>query len=165
MPKVRIALLLLVVLTETSQLSAQTAATGQIVGTITDSSGAAVGGASVTVRSADTGSVRTVTSNEFGIYTVPLLPPGRYSVSVTAPGFKTTTGSNTAVPAATSTTVNLVLEIGDVVQEVSVTAAPEVLQTENVASGGTVNESTVVSLPLTNRNYTQILGLSPGVAS
>jgi len=143
----------------------QTAATGQIVGTVADSSGAIIGGSSITVKSVDTAAVRNVSSNEFGVYTVPLLPPGKYSVTVTASGFKTTTHSETIVPAATSTTVNLTLEVGDITQEVTVTAAAEVLQTENAASGGTVNEVTVVALPLTNRNYTQILGLSPGVAS
>lgn len=143
----------------------QTAATGQIVGTVADSTGAVIGGATVTVKSAETNFVRAVTTNEYGIYTVPLLPPGTYSVSVTTPGFKTTTSQNTSVPAATSTTINITLEVGGVEQEVTVMAAAEVLQTENAASGGTVNELTVVALPLTNRNYTQILGLSPGVAS
>ncbi len=144
---------------------AQTAATGQIAGTVSDPSGAVIGGATVTVKSTDTGFVRTVATNDSGSYVVPLLPPGRYAVTVTEPGFKTTTSTNTVVPAATSTTINLTLEIGDISQEVEVTAAAEVLQTENASSGGTVNEMTVVALPLTNRNYTQILGLSPGVAS
>jgi hypothetical protein len=143
----------------------QTAATGQIVGIVSDPSGAVIGGATVTVKSADTGITRSVTSNETGSYTVPLLPPGKYSVTVSEPGFKTTTSTDTAVPAATSTTVNLTLEVGDITQEVMVEAAAEVLQTENASSGGTVNEVTVAALPLTNRNYTQILGLSPGVAS
>lgn len=166
MSKLRIvSVLLLSILVAASPVWSQTAATGQVVGTIADSSGAVVGGASVTVKNADTGFLRTVTSNEFGIYTVPLLPPGKYSVTVTAPGFKTTTNTDAVVPAATSTTVNLTIEVGDIAQEVTVTSVAEVLQTENAASGGTVNEETVVALPLTNRNYTQILGLSPGVAS
>ncbi len=95
---------------------------------------------------------------------VPLLPPDTYTLTVTASGFKTTTNTNVTVPAATSTTVNVTLEVGALQQQVTVEAAAEVLQTENAANGATVNQRTVSTLPLTNRNYTQILALSPGVA-
>ncbi|HEX4593953.1 MAG TPA: TonB-dependent receptor, partial [Bryobacteraceae bacterium] len=75
-----------------------------------------------------------------------------------------TTNTGVQVQAATSTSVNFSLEVGAVQQAVTVEAAAEVLQTENASNGGTVNQTTMVGLPLTNRNYTQILALSPGVS-
>jgi hypothetical protein len=145
-------------------LNAQTSATGQIVGTVIDPTQAVVSGATITVKNADTDLNRTVTTNSGGSYVVPLLPPGTYNLTVTASGFKTTTNTAVSVPAATSTTINFTLEVGSFQQQVTVESAAEVLQTENSSNGGTVNQTTVLSLPLTNRNYTQILALSPGVA-
>ena len=142
----------------------QTADTGQIVGRVADPSDAVIAGASITVKNEETGLARTVATNASGIYTVPLLPPGGYTLTVTSAGFKTTTSTGVRVPAATTTTVNVSMEVGTVQQGVTVEAAAEVLQTETSANGGTVNEATMVGLPLTNRNYTQILALSPGVA-
>jgi outer membrane receptor protein involved in Fe transport len=142
----------------------QTSATGQIAGKVVDPTEAVIANVSITVKNADTGAVRTVVTNTTGGYVVPVLPPGTYNLTVTAPGFKTITNTGVNVPAATSTTVNFMMEVGSVQQQVTVEAASEVLQTESSASGGTVNQATMVSLPLTNRNYTQILALSPGVA-
>src|SRR5579862_3826330 len=147
-----------------SPLNGQTSATGQIVGTVVDPSQAVVASATITVKNPETGLSRTVTTNSSGSYVVALLPPGTYNLTVTASGFKTTTNTAVPVPAATSTTVNFTLEVGSLQQEVTVEAASEVLQTENSSNGGTVNQATVTALPLTNRNYTQILALSPGVA-
>ena len=145
-------------------LNAQTSASGQIVGTVVDPSQAVIASAAITVKNADTGLVRTAMTNATGSYVVPLLPPGPYTLSVTAPGFKTTNNTGVNVPAATSITVNFTLEVGSLQQEVTVEGASEVLQTENSSNGGTVNQATVTALPLTNRNYTQILALSPGVS-
>jgi len=94
-----------------------------------------------------------------------LLPPGRYSVTATATGFATSAANNITVPAATSTTLNLQLAVGSSQQTVTVQSNAEMLQTENSALGQTTDQTTVTSLPLTSRNFTEILQLNPGVAS
>lgn len=143
----------------------QTAATGQIEGTVWDPSKAAIPNATVIATNSGTGLIRTVTTNSVGDYAVTLLPPGVYSLVVKADGFKTEKNENLVVQVATVTTLNLTLEIGETSQEVSVEANAEVLQTQDSTNGGTTTGKTVAGLPLTNRNYTQILGLNPGVAS
>lgn len=149
----------------TVPLHGQTAETGQIGGTINDPSNAVLPGATVTVVNTATGLTRTVTSNASGNYSVPLLPPGNYSVTVTQQGFKTEHDTNIAVQVATTTTLNISLQLGEATQEVNVQANAEVLQTQDSTNGQTTTGTTVIGLPLTNRNYTQILGLNPGVAS
>ncbi len=147
-----------------STASGQTAATGQIVGTVTDPSRAAMPQAEVTVSNEATGLARTVKTNDEGDYTVPLLPPGMYSVTVLAPGFKTQTSSNIHVQVGSTVTVNIKLQLGQASEKVIVEAAAEILHTENATNGAIVNDKTVPALPLSSRNYTQILSLSPGVS-
>lgn len=148
-----------------AKLHAQTTSTGQLVGDISDASGAVIPNATVVVQDPATGETRTVTTDHVGHYVVPLLAPGNYSVSASAKGFATRTAVNITVPAATSTTVNLQLSVGTSEQKVTVEANAEILQTENAANGETTDQRTVTSLPLTSRNYTEILQLNPGVAS
>lgn len=143
---------------------AQTAATGQIAGTVTDPSKAAIAQALVTVTNSSTGAVRSAKTNADGDYTVPVLPPGNYSVSVAATGFKTQAIANIAVEVATTATVNIRLEIGEVTQQVTVEAAADILQTDSATNGGVVDDKTVPALPLSSRNYTQILDLQSGVS-
>jgi hypothetical protein len=143
----------------------QTSATGQIAGTVSDPSKAVIPKATVTVANNETGLIRTVTTTSAGDYTVTLLPPGVYSVTVVANGFKTEKSDNLIIQVATVTTLNLTLEIGQTSQQVNVEASAELLQTQDSTNGETTTGKTVSGLPLTNRNYTQILGLNPGVAS
>src|SRR5207253_2926731 len=100
-----------------------------------------------------------------GHYVVPLLPPGTYSLRASAAGFASGEANNIIVPAATSTTVNLQLSLGTSEQTVMVESRAEMLQSENSALGQTTDATTVTSLPLTSRNFTEILQLNPGVAS
>ena len=143
----------------------QTSSTGQLVGDITDPSGAAIPKANVTVKETATGESRTVTTDRVGHYVVPLLPPGTYSLLASAPGFASGSSNGITVPAATSTTVNLQLSVGTAEQTVTVESNAEMLQTENAALGQTTDTTTVTALPLTSRNFTEILQLNPGVAS
>ena len=161
-----LSLLLLLLLSFVLQpvASAQTAATGQIVGTVTDPSKAAVTDAAVTVKNKSTGLERTARTGSEGEYVVPLLPPGNYTVTVAASGFKTQTSSDIIVEVATTATVNVRLQLGESTQTITVEAASEVLQTDSAANGGVVNDKTVPALPLSSRNYTQILDLQPGVS-
>jgi hypothetical protein len=163
MIRIRMALLLSIVALNVAH--AQTASTGQLVGEVTDPSGAAVPGASVTAKETATSETRTVIADRLGHYVVPLLPPGTYTLNAVATGFSTSAANNITVPAATSTTVNLQLAVGTAQQTVTVNSNAEMLQTENSALGQTTDTTTVTSLPLTSRNFTEILQLNPGVAS
>jgi len=144
---------------------AQDATSGQIVGNVSDPSGAMIPNAQVVVKNTETGQTVAVPTNSLGHYVAPLLPPGNYSVSATATGFVPVIKTAIVVPAGTSTTVNVQLAVGGAQQAVTVEAGAEILQTENASNGSTTDHRTVTGLPLTNRNYTQILQLSPGVAS
>ena len=143
----------------------QTASTGQLVGDISDPSGAAIPKAGITVRETATGESRSVVTDRIGHYVLPLLPPGTYALRASAPGFTNGEVTNITVPAATSTTVNLTLSIGTSEQTVTVESNAEMLQTVNAALGQTTDQTTVTSLPLTSRNFTEILQLNPGIAS
>jgi hypothetical protein len=147
-----------------SSISGQTASTGQIVGTVTDPTKGSIPDAAVTVKNQATGVVRTVRTSADGDYVVPLLAPGNYSVTIAAPGFKTQTSPNIAVEVATTATVNVRLQLGEANQSVTVEATAEALQTDSATNGGVVNDKIVPALPLSSRNYTQILDLSPGVS-
>src|SRR5262249_12164455 len=93
-------------------LHGQTAATGQIAGTVFDPSNAAVAGADVTVQSSGTAISRKVTTDQTGSYTISLLPPGSYSLTVTAKGFKTQTTPSVTVNVTETSTVRVQLELG-----------------------------------------------------
>lgn len=162
-----LALLLLlacILLMQVAPAKGQTAATGQIIGTVTDPTKAVIPQAAVTVTNAATGLVRTTKSNADGDYVVPLLPPGNYSVSVAVSGFKTQTSTNISVEVATTAIVNIRLQLGEASQLVTVEAVAHILQTDSATNGGVVNDNTVPALPLSSRNYTQILDLEPGVS-
>jgi len=149
---------------QASPVCAQTAATGQIVGTVTDPSKAAIPQATVAATNIATTLVRTAKTNADGDFVVALLPPGAYSLSVAAPGFRTQTLTGISVDVATTATVNVRLQLGEATQQVTVEAAADILQTDSAANGGVVDDKTVPALPLSSRNYTQILDLSPGVS-
>ena len=144
---------------------AQTAGTGAISGTITDSAGAVVSGASVKVTAVNTGETRTTVSSAEGAYIVPLLHPDTYKVEVSKKGFRLS--ENTTVPVYITETVklNVQLAVGTETEVVNVAANSEALKTEESTLGNVVDETEVNALPLVTRNYTQILGLSPGVSA
>ena len=140
--------------------------TGSIAGTILDASGAGVPGAKVTITSLDRNQVvRTVTTDSAGNYSAPLLPVGKYSVSVEAQGFKKATDTNITLNVSDKLTVNLNLEVGDVQQEVTVQAAPISVELESPVQSTIVNGTQIRELALVTRNYEQLVGLMPGVSS
>lgn len=146
-------------------VSAQSQTTGRIAGTVMDEKGAALPGAEVTVTNKATGEVRTVVADDSGHYIVPLLSPGDYSVNVTANGFKKFIAEDVRVALTETTTLDPSLVVGAVSESVTVNAAPQLVQTEGAQLGRVVDSRTVAELPLATRNFTQILGLSPGAAT
>lgn len=142
---------------------AQTAVTGALVGTITDPTGAVVTGAEIKVTNDATGEVRTAESSADGHYVLNLLPPRLYTVQVTKAGFKRIDRSGVQITVAETATLNLGLEVGSTGESVTVTTEQQLVQTYTSALGRDVDSKAVTTLPLVTRNYTQILGLSPGV--
>jgi hypothetical protein len=144
---------------------AQTGTTGSIAGVVTDPSGAAVADAEIVIKDQSTEREVNAHSDSTGNFRVPLLSPGKYNVSVTASGFKVLTIQDVVVQITEVTTVNARLQIGTKSENITVTGAPPLLQTENATLGRVINGDTIVDLPLVNRNYTQILGLTAGTST
>ena len=143
---------------------AQTGGTGAISGAITDTTGAMVVDAQVKVTDAATGYTRTSQSNDRGLYLVSLLPPGRYTIKVTKPGFKAASSWDVQVIVAETRVLNIQMEPGTVTETVTVTSSNVQLQTESSELGRVTDSQMIENLPLVTRNYTQIIGLNPGVA-
>jgi hypothetical protein len=142
---------------------AQTSTTGAIRGTLTDPSGAMIAGASVTVKQEATGTARTVTTSGNGEYNVGLLPPGTYTLSFTAPGFSTAVPQPVNVNVTETARVDASLTAGSQSETVEVSGAAPLVQTESATLGTTVSGKTIQEVPLTERNFTQVLTMSPGV--
>jgi hypothetical protein len=143
---------------------AQTATTGQISGVIVDPSGAVIPGAQL-ILTGDAGLRREAFSDTSGNYLFNLLPPGKYRLEVNAPGFKAVTLEGVTVKITESARVDVGLEVAAAGEKVTVTAQEPLLQTSAPTTGRVVEERTVAQLPLATRNFTQILGLSPGTAT
>jgi len=155
----------LIVLLTTAHLSfSQTSTTGAIRGTVTDPQGAVIAGATITVTSQATAQVRRVTSDNSGQYTVGLLPPEVYKISITAPGFKTEQPAPVTVIVTETARADAKLVLGSGSETVEVSSGAPPLQSENATLGTTVEGKTIQELPLTNRNFTQVLTMSAGVA-
>ncbi len=145
-----------------ASLMAQTAATGAIKGTVTDSSGAVVPNVTVAATNNGTGVTRTVITEADGSYIITLLPLGSYKLKFDATGFKPGEVASVTVNVTETAVLNPVLEVGSQTQEVTVKAEAEEVQTSNPTMGDVVASTTATTLPLTTRNYTNLLGLSAG---
>ncbi|MBV9772087.1 MAG: carboxypeptidase regulatory-like domain-containing protein, partial [Bryobacterales bacterium] len=145
-----------------TSLLAQSAGTGALTGTLTDQSGAVVPGVVVLLANLETNQTRTTTSGSDGSYKFSLLPPGNYRVRFSATGFKTAQVDSVMVNVTETPVLDRVLELGAQTEQITVEAATELLQTASSTLGTTVTSGTVTELPLSSRNYTQILALSAG---
>ncbi len=143
----------------------QDASTGAIAGVVMDPSGLSVPGAQIEVTNLATGEVRTAASEQNGTYSVTVLPPGVYRVEISKAGFKLLSYPSVTVTVTETQTLNAKLEVGAVSQQVIVASVGEQLQTESSALGRVTNQEMVTDLPLASRNYTQIIGLNPGVST
>lgn len=140
------------------------AANGAVNGTVSDSSNLSIPGAEVTAVNLATGYTRTVTSNDSGEYSLPLLPLGSYSISVSKPGFGRFVQTGVTVEPGRSTPLPLSLSIASGQETVNVTADAAAISTESQAEFY-VPQLTVVNMPLTSRNLWNIPSFSPAVAT
>jgi hypothetical protein len=144
---------------------AQTGATGAIAGVISDATGAVVPGATVRAAATATGDSRTTVSQSDGSYVVPLLPPGDYTLEVRLSGFQPAIRTGVRVTVTETTSLSIQLALAGVTDTVEVSAAGELVQARSSTLGRVVDARVVQSLPLVTRNFTQIIGLSPGVTT
>jgi hypothetical protein len=140
-------------------------ATGGLTGSLTDNSGGALPGVTVEVVSDATGQTRTATTADDGFFTLPLVPPGRYSVKASLTGFKSATREGVVVTVNTTTRVDLQLEVGEVTENVVVEVQAPLVETSNATMGVVIDQEKVVDLPLNGRNFTQLGTLIPGVVA
>jgi hypothetical protein len=136
--------------------------TATLSGSVKDSTGAFIAGASVAVVQTDTGTTRNVQTNADGIFTVPLLQPGVYSVTITASGFEKTTQPNIELQVNQSANLSFALTVGSVGETVTVSGSGSQLETETAALGTVIGEKEVEDLPLNGRQFIQLLQLAPG---
>src|SRR6266852_875556 len=140
----------------------QTANTGAIAGSVSDPSGALVAGAALVVKSQATQEERDLTTDAEGNFSVPFLTPGNYDLTVRAPGFEPLVLKSVQVQITEVSRLKIQLTISGAKEQITVSAKPPLLQTENATLGRVIGQQIIVDLPLVNRNYTQILGLTGG---
>jgi hypothetical protein len=126
----------------------QASSTGSITGLVNDASGAVVPSATVTARNEATNVPHSVASSATGNYAIPDLPIGTYAVTVSLPGFKTWTRSGILVSSGEAARIDAVMTVGEVVEQIVVTAAPPALQTESPQVSSSMERVQVEDLPI-----------------
>jgi hypothetical protein len=136
---------------------------GRILGTLTDQSGAAVAGAAVNVTDVQRGTARTATTDESGDYAIPDLQPGTYKIRVEAKGFKAAERPNVQIEVASDVRADFALQPGQVTEIVTISEEVPLVNTSSATLGGTLSNKEINDLPLSGRNYENLLQLRPGV--
>lgn len=139
--------------------------TQQISGFVRDSSSAVVTGVRVSARQVETGLVRTVTSSESGYYVISNIPIGEYEINAEAQGFKRFQQTGVIVTVNSKPTVDIVLEVGQVTESVTVTADAAMVESSTGEVGRLVTGEQATKLQLNGRNFAQLLALLPGVST
>lgn len=137
--------------------------TASIRGLVTDSSGAAVPGAKVTVTNIQTGIVTSVETDGYGRYAVQTLPIGEYGLQVQTKGFKTEQRNNIDLQVGDQRELNVTLVVGETTQSVSIQAEAVQVNTTMATVTGLVDQTQMRALPLNGRNFEQLIMLAPGV--
>ena len=137
---------------------------GRIVGTITDTSGAAIPGVTVTITNEGSNRERTLTTDKNGYYVADEVEAGTYTVTVEKRGFKKTTKKGNVVTAGGRLTVHLTLEVGTVAETVVVTISGDTVNTTSGEISTTITQQEVSSMALNQRHYESLVGLVPGAA-
>jgi len=147
----------------TSVALAQIGSDASLLGVVTDSSGAVVPRATVTALNLDTGLQKTTNAGESGDFEIPVLPIGRYSVTVTHPGFSTWKAARVDLSVGSRQRIAPVLSPGEITQQINVEVAAELIQTDRSSVSTVVEEKQIRELPLNGRNPVQLVALAPGM--
>src|SRR5215469_13150548 len=155
-----ICLLLWVLVGATVMANAQ--ANGTISGHVTDAMGASIANASIVIKETQTGVAISTNTNDAGFYSVTQLKPGIYSIQVTSRGFNMVISSNLTLQVAQVLQQDFHLQVGDVKQQVEVSASAPLLNTETTDLGNVIDRAPITQLPLNGRNFAQLALLVPG---
>ncbi|MGH9734125.1 MAG: TonB-dependent receptor domain-containing protein [Candidatus Acidiferrales bacterium] len=136
---------------------------GRVTGTVRDSQGAAVPGATLKLTNVSTGQQRSAVSGANGDFNIPGLPLGTFQLAASKAGFRTIIVRDIVTSQGQVNNVNPVLEVGSVTSQVEVTSAPALIQTETDSSGGQLSQQQVQALPIGNSDYTRLALVLPGV--
>ena len=137
--------------------------TGTILGEVSDSSGALVPGAKVTIRNVDTGISRTATTDAAGRYRIPQLGPGNYEVTGEAVGFQAMVRRGIELTVGQQVTLNFSLQVGAVAEQVTVVGEAPLIETTTSSIGGLVSQTQMRDLPINVRSFEQLATLQPNV--
>lgn len=155
---------LILLIAAATAIMAQSTVTGGINGTITDPQGGVVPNAAITVTNQDTNAVFTAQSNSAGGYRVPNLPPGKYRIETTVPGFSPVRTENIVVEVSQITNVDIPLTVGETTAVVEVTAEAPVINTNDSSHTTNINQTSINELPINGRRASNFVLLTPGVA-
>ena len=136
-----------------------------LTGQITDATGAAVTGATVTAKNTGTNLAHTTTSNAVGVYTIAPLPPGNYTLTVEAKGFARYVQQGIVLGVDISATQDVSLKTGSTQETVTVIENAELINTTTAELGTTVNEAAISQLPLNGRDPSSLVFLAPGTTN
>src|SRR5437773_3579853 len=134
-------------------------ATAQISGTVQDQSGAVLPGSEITATQTDTGVSRTTITNETGSYVLPNLPLGPYRLEAGLPGFRTYVQTGIVLQVNSSPVINVVLQVGQVSEQVEVQANAALVETRSSTVGVVMENARILELPLNGRNVTDLITL------
>ena len=134
-----------------------------LTGVVQDTTAAVIPGAQVSASNLETGAERTTETNEQGLFTIPLLPPGTYQVSATKEGFRSAVRDNLRLEVNQTARVEFQLEVGAVTETVEVTGTVPLLESQSSSIGQVIETKAIEDLPLNGRNFVQLAILGPGV--
>jgi hypothetical protein len=138
------------------------AGTAALAGTVRDTQGAVLPGATVTVTHAATGAVRTTATNESGTYNMSALPPGIYAIQIELSGFRGFRHEKFELRVDTTSRHDATLEIGAVAETITITGESAIINTTDASVGHTISQQTIERLPVEARNVVHLLSLQPG---
>jgi len=157
-------ILMLVLALAMPRVSSAQGITGSLTGTVTDQTGAAVPGATVTALEVGTNAIHTVKTSDIGSYTIPNLQPGQYTVTVSKGNFKNFKQTNITLQIDEVVQVNAQLTVGAAGETVEVTGAPPILQTEDSSVGQVIDSEAIQTTPLNGRlGLMGLIALAPGI--
>jgi Carboxypeptidase regulatory-like domain/TonB dependent receptor len=138
---------------------------GEISGVVSDPSGAPMPGVTITLTNQSTNAVRELQTNESGLYVLPAIQPGVYTLKATLSGFRTLERRDITVQVGSASRIPLTLEVGQLTEVVEITGGAPLLQASNSAVGTVIENRAIVELPLNGRNYLQLASLIPGATT
>ncbi len=145
-----------------ASLASAQAGTAGLSGTVKDSQGGIIPGATISATHVATGAVRTGVSNESGAFNLPALAPGIYNVRVELSGFGPSVHESVLLRVDSTTQIDAVLKVGGLTETVTVTESTPIINTTDASVGQTMNRETIDRLPVEGRNVVHLLSLQPG---